>query len=391
MRIYTRYVLFQTIKLFSIALIFSTVGLLFFFIVKTSEEGVPYALSFRLTPYVVPDLLSKSLPIASLMAATLFFAKMGGNHEIIALKALGVAPWRVLAPVWIFMFIVSLSSVWLNDLSTSWSRMQMKRVLLEGLESTILTQLREEGRFTTPDNKCVVEASKVEPDGTLIGLSFSAKIAGDEEISGDADSAKIVVDLASEKPLVNILLNNTEVTTSRSRAFLPKNFKLPVPLDQFFRSSYRVDPSATKIKEALDNLEAEKKTFDRKLASSAIFDLLCGNITTTSQEEWKERADFEKRLKKQRYRFNLTIPRVWASGFACFFFTWVGAPFAVWFNKSDYTAAFFACFLPVLIVYFPLFTFGLEGAKSGAVPPCFVWLGNVALGFIGWYFLKKIH
>ncbi len=391
MRIYTRYVLFQTIKIFSIALLFSTVGLLFFFIVKTSEEGVPYATSFSLTPYVVPDLLSKSLPIASLMAATLFFAKMGGNHEIIALKSLGVAPWRVLLPVWIFMFFVSLSSVWLNDLSTSWSRMQMKRVLLEGFESTILAQLREEGRFTTPDNKCVVEAASVKEDGTLVGLSFSGKISDSEEISGEADSAKIVVDLNSEKPLVNIRLKNAEATTSHSRAFFPRDFNLPIPLDQFFRSSYRIDPAAAKVKEALENLEAEKKSADRKLASSAIFNLLCGNVAATSQEEWKGRAEFEKRLKKQRDRFHLTIPRVWASGFACFFFTWVGAPFAIWFNKSDYTAAFFACFLPVLIVYFPLFTFGLEGAKSGTVPPCFTWLGNVALGFIGWYFLKKIH
>jgi hypothetical protein len=35
--------------------------------------------------------------------------------------------------------------------------------------------------------------------------------------------------------------------------------------------------------------------------------------------------------------------------------------------------------------------FGLEGAKSGPVPPFFAWTGNVVLAVVGCYFLKKIH
>ena len=170
-----------------------------------------------------------------------------------------------------------------------------------------------------------------------------------------------------------------------------KTFNFPLPLNEFFHSSYRVDPSAANVKGALAQLEKDREQNRRKMATFATFAFLRGNVDETAKRYWKDRVEFEKSLDKRRNRYRLTIPRVWAAGFTSFFFAWVGAPFAIWFNKPDFTSAFFACFLPVLIVYYPLFMFGLEGAKSGAVSPLFIWSGNVALFLIGCWFLKKIH
>jgi lipopolysaccharide export system permease protein len=84
-------------------------------------------------------------------------------------------------------------------------------------------------------------------------------------------------------------------------------------------------------------------------------------------------------------------PRRWATGFCCFFFVWLGAPMAIWMRKSDFFASFFACFVPILILYFPLLMFGLDQAKSGSLPPMCVWTANGALGLIGLWFLRQIH
>ncbi len=389
MKLLPRYAFFQTLKIFAVALAATTVGLLFFLIVETSlKRGLPIALPLQMTPYMLPDILSKTLPIASLISVTFFFSRMAGSNEIIALKALGIAPWRVLFPVWVFMFFVSLSSVWLNDLSISWSRQQMTRTLLEGFESTILAQLREENRFATPNGDYVIEASEVTDDGSLVNPTFSAKGG---ELTGSAETAKLEVDYDATRPVVYVLLYNTEFYTENIELKFTKSFVLTLPLDQFFRSSYRVDPSAAKIKEALADLNEERERNRRRLASTAIFAFLRGDLQETSRPVWKERVPFEERIADRENRYRLIVPRVWASGFSCFFFAWVGAPFAIWFNKADYTAAFFACFLPVLVVYYPLFMFGLEGAKSGVVSPVFAWTGNVALGVVGFWFLKKIH
>lgn len=387
MKIFSRYAFFQTLKIFLVTLAATTLGFFFFSVVKTSlEGGIPVSLPLRMTPYIIPDVLSKTLPIASLLSVTLFFSRMANSNEIIALKALGIAPWRVLFPIWVFMFFVSLSSVWLNDLSISWSRQQMTRTLLKEFESTMLAQLRAEKRFASPDGDYVVEASEVSDDDLLINPTFTAKGG---ELTGLGETARIQVDYDAE--LIRVELYNTEFYAKNFELQFSKTFVLAFPLNEIFRSAYRVDPSATKIKEALADLNEERERNRRKLASTAIFAFLRGDLRETSHPVWKERKDVEARVVNKENRYRLIIPRVWASGFSCFFFAWVGAPFAIWFNKSDYTAAFFTCFLPVLGVYYPLFMFGLEGAKSGLVSPIFAWTGNVALGIVGLWFLKKIH
>lgn len=387
MKIFPRYAFLQTLKIFAVAAAATTLGLVFFFVVETSiKRGLPIALPLRMTPYMLPDVLSKTLPIASLVSVTFFFSRMAGNNEIIALKALGIPPWRVLFPVWLFMFFVSLSSVWLNDLSISWSRQQMTKTLLKGFEDTMHAQLRADKRFAAPKGDYVIEVSDVNDDNLLINPSFTAKGG---ELAGLGETARIQVDNDAE--LIRINLYNTEFYAKDFELQFSKTFVLTLPLSEFFRSAYRVDPSAAQIKKALADLEEERERNRRKLASTAIFAFLRGDLKETSRPVWKERVDLERNIEKRENRYRLTVPRVWASGFSCFFFAWVGAPFAIWFNKADYTAAFFACFLPVLVVYYPLFMFGLEGAKSGAVSPIFAWTGNVALGIVGCWFLKKIH
>jgi lipopolysaccharide export system permease protein len=104
--------------------------------------------------------------------------------------------------------------------------------------------------------------------------------------------------------------------------------------------------------------------------------------------------DAQKATRKlQTYRDKLSVepPRRWAQGFCCFFFVWLGAPLAIWMRKSDFFASFFACFVPILILYFPLLMFGLNQAKNGSLPPMCVWTGNVVIGLIGFWFYRQIH
>ena len=97
MKIFQRYAFFQTLKIFFIWLAAITLGFLFVLVVKTSiDHGAPILLTLKLTPYMLPDLLSKTFPLAALLSVCIFFSRMAGNNEIIALKALGVAPWRIL-------------------------------------------------------------------------------------------------------------------------------------------------------------------------------------------------------------------------------------------------------------------------------------------------------
>jgi lipopolysaccharide export system permease protein len=57
---------------------------------------------------------------------------------------------------------------------------------------------------------------------------------------------------------------------------------------------------------------------------------------------------------------------------------------------SEFIASFFVCFLPILLVYYPLLAVSVDHAKDGAFPPQSVWLGNVVLAIAGIWMLRRV-
>ncbi len=100
-----------------------------------------------------------------------------------------------------------------------------------------------------------------------------------------------------------------------------------------------------------------------------------------------KRMESQNRLR----RLQLEPWRRWALGFSCFFFVWMGVPLAIYMKTADYWMTFGACFIPILLIYFPLFGLGLEQAKSGEWPAYSVWLGNAVLFFVGLWLIRIVY
>ena len=67
----------------------------------------------------------------------------------------------------------------------------------------------------------------------------------------------------------------------------------------------------------------------------------------------------------------------------------IGIPIALKMKTANYATTFGVCFLPILVVYYPLFMFGLNGAKVGDLPPYAAWIGNAACIAIGAFLLWR--
>ncbi|MDO4586633.1 MAG: LptF/LptG family permease [Planctomycetia bacterium] len=389
MKIITQYVLGRIFKIFFIVLALSSLGLSLYFVTEaTIKMGVPIHLSLKLVPYIIPNVMCFTIPGAILLAATSFCAQMNGANELIALKAMGIPPWRIFMPVWIFVLILSLFAVWINDSAGSWGRKGMAKVVVEGLETTILSKLRETNRFATTDNRFLIEVSDIDDEGNLIDAVFTST---KYHFSGTADKARLIVDFNKPNPVLTIRLNNADIQSEAGNAILPNDFEYEIPLNELGFNNYRVDPSMSQIDEELAKLEAKRSENQRKIAAKTAFSLMSGNYNYFGDKDWRNRKYLEEDLNYKRNRFLLTKPRLWASGFSSFFFVWVGIPFALWSRRTDYFSSFFACFIPILLVYYPLLMFGFQGAKAGTLSPMFAWSGNIVLGIIGFWFLNKIH
>ena len=55
----------------------------------------------------------------------------------------------LLWPVFIFAFVMSLVTVWLNDLADSWGRINIQRVVIEAVEEIAYSMLQSQRRYST--------------------------------------------------------------------------------------------------------------------------------------------------------------------------------------------------------------------------------------------------
>ena len=135
MRLVSRYIGWELIKAFVLALFGLTLFLLIILLTQRAiQEGLGPVPVLRLIPYLLPDVLRMAIPLTMLMATCLVYGRMSGTNELVALKANGTSPMVAIWPVIFLAFIVSLVSVWLNDVAVTWGRRGVERVVLQSFE-----------------------------------------------------------------------------------------------------------------------------------------------------------------------------------------------------------------------------------------------------------------
>src|SRR6185437_6154844 len=99
MRLLTRYVLWELLKVFLVALTVLTVVLLMYGLVKQAhDEGLGPQQVLMLIPYILPAMLRYTIPATLLFAASSVYGRMSGSNEVVAIKSLGISPMAVLWP-----------------------------------------------------------------------------------------------------------------------------------------------------------------------------------------------------------------------------------------------------------------------------------------------------
>lgn len=376
-----RYVLHDLLRVFATALGGMTVLML---IVGLAQEAIRQGLGpgpvLRLIPYSLPNAMRFAVPGTMLFAACSVYGRMSAGNELVALKSLGISPFRVLSPGLMLAFGVSLVAVWLNDLAVSWGRSGVQRVVMNSIEEIAYGMLRTQRSYTKGD--FAINVKRV--DGRKLVRPTITYYSPQNETSFVVTAEHAVLKNDPQRDMLSIVLTNGEITVGNQVSMIfPDTIEREIPLSApdgegaFFGS-----PSSLALRQmssATTYQHFANRELERQLVVDAAFQLLTGDFAGATDAEWRERY---RELHDGRYRLNRlhTEPwRRWANGFSCLFFVMVGAPLAMRMKNSDLWTTFAVCFLPILVAYYPLLAFGVDLAKSGDLPPYFVWLGNVVL------------
>jgi lipopolysaccharide export system permease protein len=99
------------------------------------------------------------------------------------------------------------------------------------------------------------------------------------------------------------------------------------------------------------------------------------------QSAWKSRCD--ELETEQQLRFSMALGSL--------LFVILGAPVGILFAKRDFLSAFMTCFMPIILLYYPLMLFGINTSKEGLMPPVVsLWIGNVLLAVLAGFALPPV-
>ncbi len=90
-------------------------GLLFRIADLIIKNGVSLGIVVRLFLYYLPKMAATAIPMSCLLAALLGFNKLSANSELVALKSSGISFTRIIKPVIIMAFFVSIGAFFINE------------------------------------------------------------------------------------------------------------------------------------------------------------------------------------------------------------------------------------------------------------------------------------
>lgn len=76
---------------------------------------------------------------------------------------------------------------------------------------------------------------------------------------------------------------------------------------------------------------------------------------------------------------------------SCLFFAFVGGPFSMLQARRQFITSFIMCFLPILVIYYPVMFLMLNLSKTGTIEPWWsMWVPNSILFAAGFFVLQKV-
>lgn len=395
-RRFSIYILWEVGTLFVVSLVaFTTLIMLAGVVQQLLSAGIGPMAIVQVIPFVLPIALQFALPATLLFAVCSVYGRISADNEIVAIKAAGITPMKIISPALILGLLISPVAVWFNDLAVSWGEPGIIRVAMLSVEEVAYRFLATQGHYSTQDGFSI-SVDGIGPDGREMiapRIRFQGKSGGPPiEITARSGWLKLI----PETEMLRIRLVDSQINGGVDyEGAIPGIHETDIPLAQAARKGKGAKkPTSFALRQISSEVHHQQEMLRRTeeiLAARTAFGL------TSGRYDWLDDARTHETLGSLiggRERLNRLYTEPWrrsASGFSCFFFAWVGIPFAIWRRNADYMTSFGLCFLPILLIYYPFFAFGLSRSKDGSWPPYSVWLGNLVLLAVGAWLLRKVY
>lgn len=377
----------QVLRSFLLALLALTgVIVLILVAAEATRQGLEPADIARLVPFLIPSTLVYTIPVALLFAVTVIYGRLASDNEVIAIKAAGLSAMTVVNPSLILGVVFSaLLCVMQGDLIPN-ATYHFKSALFKNMEDTFYMFLKRERQFDNARWPFFIGVKDVQ-GRILIGAIFKHRKVGagnPNTFDFNVQAKKALVHFDTERGVAEITVWNADLQGPGMYSSIPKQvfeYKLPSDgiMDYEPKAQELTSRGITRQMAKLQKLLANER---RRQAVSAAFWIGSGRIGRVNWpkmgDAFRDYARWERQMAELQTEKQMRIAL--ASG--GFFFVLLGAPVGLLFARRDFLSAFITCFLPIIIIYYPLVLAGVNLGREQVVPSYVVWSGNLVLGLL---------
>jgi len=389
MRLLQRHILLELIKVFFSILSVLTILLVFFGVIReASENGLGPLQVLKILPFVVPSLMPFTVPATLLLTVCIVYGRLSGDLEITAAKAAGINVLSLLWPAFILGISLSICSLVLSDRVIPWAAAKIRTVITLAMEDIFLDMLRSQHQISERGKGVSITVMGV--DGKkLLMPTFQYMPHGQSPITLQAQEATLEFQLEQQQVMLHLVKGYIDIPGQRrvwfereDRPFpLPKEIRKPKPVHLEIEN---IKHEAMELSQRLDDIRLERDV-------ETAFVLATGQFGRFTEPQIKDLTQQIHYNHIDLAKLNTEIHNRFALSTSCFFFALVGGPFAILQGRRQFLTTFFLCFLPILLIYYPVVMLMLNLAKTGAVNPAWsMWVANSLISIVGFYVLRKV-
>jgi len=361
LKIIDRYILRELVTPFLIGLSVFTFLLLidkiFDLVDLIINKGVPVHQVLLLLAYILPAFLVLTIPIGFLLAILVAFGRLSGDMEVVAFKASGVSPLRLLRPVLVFATAAALVTAWLMMEAVPRSNYAFKSLIYDILRTQASIGIKERV-FNDTFGNFVIYVDELAPDQVALKHVFVSDERKPDELRViTAQEGRLLNDDVSHRVTLRLLNGSIHETAAQAlQKYRQVNFRL-------------YDITLVLENPLVKQGEASKGGREMTLAE------LRQSVAEATQNNVNPNGLIVEIHKK------FAIPT------ACFVFGVLGVPLGIRAHRGGRWAAFVAL-LPVVLFYYVFLTLGETMAGRGQLPPWLaMWGPNIVVGVVGAYLL----
>lgn len=389
MRLLQRYILIELLKVFLFLLSVLTVLLVFVGVFREmAASGLGPFQILQILPYIVPSLMPFTIPATLLLAVCVVYGRVAGDQEITAAKAAGINVLSLLWPAFLLSIVMSISSLILTDQVIPWAISNIQRTVAQAMEEIFLDMLRTNHQVT--DSRQGFSVTVIDVQGkTLIKPTFRYAPKGRSPVTVQAATSTLEFDLEQQQIILHLVRGHINIPGHR-RVYVDKEAQ-PFPLPQEVAAPKPRHLSIQKIHRKMNGIQSELDRLREKQEAEMAMVLTLGDFQQLVEQDYANFDYIQKFEKQDLNRLNTEIYNRFAMSVSCFFFVLIGGPFSILQARRQFLTSFFICFLPILLIYYPIGLLMGSLSKQGQVNPAYaMWSGNVLLGIAGSWVLYKV-